>query len=61
MAAPGTATSRCPARYDSNVADKSKICTINRMTINAMAPSIAVRPWLFAAVRTRMQGSLAVG
>jgi hypothetical protein len=38
MMAPETAASRCPAKYDSKVAESSQICTINRMTINTMAP-----------------------
>ena len=44
MMAPGRAASRWPARYDSKVAESSQICTISRITIKTIAPSIAVRP-----------------
>jgi hypothetical protein len=42
--APGKAVSRWPPRNASTVAESSQICTINKTTIRAIAPSIAVKP-----------------
>src|SRR5437016_3001546 len=44
MSAAGTIASSCPARKASRVAVNNHICTISRIAIKAIAPSIAVSP-----------------
>src|SRR5688500_3453646 len=40
---PGSATSVCPARYDSSVAVNNHICVASRITTKIMAASTTVR------------------